>query len=277
MIQVKDELQMWYDADRKVSAVFADVASAAQTLADAHLSGPAAAYFLTKGLCAAALLSRGLSGDETVLVQMSCDGPLGSVCAECTADGRLRGFTGRKTLDEFDAAWPCNPAKAAGSYRICVSRTAPGRLLSQGVSNSLDGYLASSLQIRARIFLEASVSPESRILEARGLMVEALPDSPEDISEVVAPLDGAVRTRKSGGVLARPPRKLLDLMGLKGAEMRESAPLSFGCRCSRERALASFSALGPSEKADLPETVSVVCHACGKTYSFAKKELEAVK
>ena len=177
-------------------------------------------------------------------------------------------------MDEFDAAWPCDPAKAAGTYKVCVSRTAPGRLVSQGVSNSLDGYLASSLQIRARMFLEASVSPESRILEARGLLVEALPDSAEDISSVVAPLDAALRSRKSGGILARPPRKLLDAMGLNGAEERESTPLAFGCRCSRERALASFSALGPQEKADLPETVSVVCHACGKTYSFAKPELE---
>ena len=272
---MKDGLEMWYDPEKRISAVFADASSAAQTLADAHLSGPAAAYFLTKGLCAAALLSRGLSGEETVLVQVSCDGPLESVCAECTADGRLRGFTGRKTLDGFDAAWPCDPAKAAGSVKVCVSRTAPGRLLSRGVSNSFDGYLASSLQIRARMFLEASVSPESRILEARGLLIEALPDSGTGISSVAAPLDEAFSKRKAGGILAKPQRKILSLMGLSRPERRESAPLAFGCRCSRERALASFSALDPGEKENLPETVSVVCHACGRTYSFRKKELEA--
>ena len=263
---MKDTREEWYDADGKVAVTVVDVTSAAQALARGHLCGPTSAHFLSKALAAAALLGAEIeSEDETVIVQMKCKGPLGGFNVECTAAGTLRGYTERKVLDDFDGLGAPDPRKVVGERQIQVTRSVPGRILSQGISNSLDGYLAGSLQRKARIFLEASVSDDVEIFEARGVMVEALPDSRLAVSEVVAPLEEAMRAR--AGALAVSPRTTLARMGLSGAELKKTSPVSFACRCSPDRAVAMLSALGEDERRALPPAIDITCHMCGRTFT----------
>ena len=260
---MKDRREEWFGAEKKVAVTIADVTSAAQELARAHLCGPASAYFLSKALAAAALLGAETSeADEVVSVQMKCKGPLGGFNVECTAAGTLRGYTERKILDGFDGLGIPDERKAVGERQVQVTRSVPGRIVSQGISTSLDGYLAGSLQRRAVIFLEASVSDDVEILEARGVMVEELPDA-ERTGVLSVDLVGKSRP----GALAASSRGILSKLGLAHAELRRATPLSFACRCSPERAAAMLAALSPEERASLPPTVDITCHMCGRTFS----------
>ena len=253
---MKDSREEWYDAAAKVAVTIVDVTGAAQELARGHLCGPTSAYFLSKALAAVALLGAETSeSGEVVSIQMKCSGPLGGFNVECTADGALRGYTERKTLDEFDGLGRPDAKKVVGDRRLQVTRSVPGRIISQGISNSLDGYLAGSLQRKACVYLEASVTDEVEILEARGVMVEALPDSSASVTDY-APEKLSVASRT-----------LLKKMGLERAELRKTTPLRFACRCSPERAAAMLGALGEEERAGLPPTVDVTCHMCGRTFT----------
>lgn len=253
---MKDSREEWFDASAKVAVTIVDVTSAAQALARGHLCGPTSAYFLAKALAAAALLGAETSeADEVVSIQMKCSGPLGGFNVECTADGALRGYTERKTLDGFDGLGKPDAKKAVGERRVQVTRSVPGRIISQGISNSLDGYLAGSLQRKACVYLEASVTDEVEVLEARGVMVEALPDSSASVTDYVPEK------------LSIASRNLLKKLGLERAELRKTTPLRFACRCSPERAAAMLGALGPGERANLPPTVDVTCHMCGRTFT----------
>ena len=253
---MKDSREEWYDAAAKVAVTIVDVTGAAQELARGHLCGPTSAYFLAKALAAAALLGAETSeADEVVSVQMKCSGPLGGFNVECTADGALRGYTERKTLDEFDGLGRPDAKKVVGERRLQVTRSVPGRIISQGISNSLDGYLAGSLQRKACVYLEADVTDEVEILGARGVMVEALPDSSANVTDYVPEK------------LSTASRNLLKKMGLERAELRKTTPLRFACRCSPERAAAMLGALGEEERADLPPTIDVTCHMCGRTFT----------
>lgn len=253
---MKDSREEWFDASAKVAVTIVDVTGAAQALARGHLCGPTSAYFLAKALAAAALLGAETSeADEVVSIQMKCSGPLGGFNVECTADGALRGYTERKTLDGFDGLGKPDAKKAVGERRVQVTRSVPGRIISQGISNSLDGYLAGSLQRKACVYLEASVTDEVEILEARGVMVEALPDSSASVTDYVPEK------------LSVASRNLLKKLGLERAELRKTTPLRFACRCSPERAAAMLGALGPGERANLPPTVDVTCHMCGRTFT----------
>jgi molecular chaperone Hsp33 len=257
---VKDCRQQWYDPDKKVAVTFADVTSAAQELARAHLSGPVSARYLTEALAAAALLGAEISsGEEVVSVQMKCTGPLGGSNVECTADGALRGYTERKTLDEFDSLDEVDERKVLGDRRIQVTRSVPGRIVSQGISNSVDGYLAGSLQRRSCIRLSVSVSRDVEVLEARGVLVEALPDSSEAVTEYVPE------------TLCDDPREVLISLGLAGAVFKRGVPLRFECRCSPERAAKMVAAVAESDGGALPETVDVTCHMCGRTFTVKTK------
>ena len=253
---MKDAREEWYDEAAKVAVTIADVTTAAQELARGHLAGPTSAYFLSKALAAAALLGAETSEkDEVVSIQMKCKGPLGGFNVECSADGALRGYTERKTLDEFDGMGVPDVRKVVGERRIQVTRSVPGRILSQGISTSLDGYLAGSLQRRACIYLEAAVTDEVEVLGARGVMVEALPDSSASVAELVPEK------------LSVASRSILGQLGFERAQLRKSVPLRFGCRCSPERAAAMLGALDPAERANMPPEIDITCHMCGRTFT----------
>lgn len=256
---MNDRREEWYDAEKKISVVFADVKSAAQELARGHLCGPVSARYLAEALATAALLGAETSAaDEVVSVQMKCTGPLGGYNVECSADGALRGYTERKTLDGFDGLAEIDDRAVLGDCRIQVTRSVPGRIVSQGISNSVDGYLAGSLQRRSCIIVSAKVSNEVEILEAKGVLVEALPDSGESVSDYMP------------GEIKEDFAATFSGLGLGGAVLRRTSPLNFACRCSPERAAAVLAASGNGDD-DLPASVDVTCHMCGRTYTVRTK------
>ena len=259
---MKDCREEWYDRDAKVAITIVDVTDAAQELARGHLAGPTSTHFLTEALASVALLGAEMSEkDETVILQMKCKGPLGGINVECTSEGTLRGYAERKVLDDFDGLGRPDARKVIGEAQYQVTRSVPGRILSQGISASIDGYLADSLQRKARIRTEVAVSDEVEILEARGVMVEVLPDSKREGLE----MPGCPSLASSSG-------KILDSLGLPRAVLRKRTPLRFACRCSPNRAVAMLAALSDEERKALPPTIDITCHMCGKTFTVKTKE-----
>ncbi|MBQ4440405.1 MAG: Hsp33 family molecular chaperone HslO [Kiritimatiellae bacterium] len=251
----------WYDASSKTAITIADTTKAAQALISNHLSGPVSAYYLTRALTAAALLSTELSeAEETLSIQMKCTGPLGGLNVECSAAGTLRGYAEKKILEDFDAVNNHDVRKVVGERRIQITRSLPGRILSQGIATTLDGYLSQSLQRDAEIRLEAEVSDESVVQCARGVMIERLPDAPD--KTIVWP---------RGISLCAGSRKILEKLGFPHAELKKTTPLSFACRCSAERAASMLAALSDEERANLPPAIDVTCHLCGKIWTVRTK------
>ena len=256
---MKDCREEWFDAEKKVTVTIVDVTSAAQELARGHLAGPTAAHYLTEALASVALLGGEMSEkDETVILQAKCSGPLGGYNVECTAAGTLRGYTEKKVLDGFDGLGKPKDRMVLGDQQIQVTRSVPGRILSQGISTSLDGYLAGSLQRKACLKVEAAVSDEVEILEARGVLVEDLPDA-----------KGPMVCCKTDELksLAVASRNVLKQLGLDKAELKRTTPLKFACRCSPDRAVAMLAALSEEERKSLPPTIDITCHMCGKTFT----------
>ena len=256
---MKDCREEWFDAEKKVAVTIVDVTSAAQELARGHLAGPTAAHYLTEALASVALLGGEMSEkDETAILQAKCSGPLGGYNVECTAAGTLRGYTEKKVLDGFDGLGKPKDRMVLGDQQIQVTRSVPGRILSQGISTSLDGYFAGSLQRKACLKVEAAVSDEVEILEARGVLVEDLPDA-----------KGPMVCCKTDELksLAVASRTVLKQLGLDKAELKRTTPLKFACRCSPDRAVAMLAALSEEERKSLPPTIDITCHMCGKTFT----------
>lgn len=256
---MKDCREEWFDAEKKVAVTIVDVTSAAQELARGHLAGPTAAHYLAEALASVALLGGEMSEkDETVILQAKCSGPLGGYNVECTAAGTLRGYTEKKVLDGFDGLGKPKDRMVLGDQQIQVTRSVPGRILAQGISTSLDGYFAGSLQRKACLKVEAAVSDEVEILEARGVLVEDLPDA-----------KGPMVCCKTDELksLAVASRNVLKQLGLDKAELKRTTPLKFACRCSPDRAVAMLAALSEEERKSLPPTIDITCHMCGKTFT----------
>ena len=256
---MKNLREEWYDAEKKVAVTIVDVTDAARALAGGHLTGPTAAHYLTEALASVALLGAEMSEkDETVILQAKCSGPLGGYTVECTVDGGLRGYTEKKVLDGFDGLGRPKDRMVLGDQQLQVTRSVPGKILSQGISTSLDGYFAGSLQRKACLRVEASVSDEVEILVARGILVEDLPDAEGPL------ICCRVDTVKS---LAVASRNILGQLGLEHAELKNTTPLRFACRCSPDRAVAMLAALSDEERKSLPSKIDITCHMCGKTFT----------
>ena len=96
------------------------------------------------------------------------------------------------------------------------------------------------------------------ILEARGILVEDLPDAKGPMT--------CCRTDDLKS-LAVASRNILKQLGLEKAELRKTTPLRFACRCSPDRAVAMLAALSDEERKTLPPTLDITCHMCGKTFT----------
>ena len=215
---MKDTREEYYDEVARVAVTRVDVTSAAAALQNAHLMEDLPAKYLAEGLVIAALLGAEMSEkDETVIVQMKCSGSLGGYLVECTSEGLLRGYTEKKTGVEGPL----------GKCRYQITRSVPGRILSQGLAESIDGYLADSLQRRAKITID----------DVSGEMVEILPD--------------ATATEYDESRLT----------------LKKTTPLKFGCRCSPDRAVAMLSSLSSEERQGLGKSVDITCHMCGRTFT----------
>ena len=283
---MKDCREEWYDKDAKVAVTIVDVTSAAQELARGHLSGPTSTHFLSEALASVALLGAEMSEKhETVILQMKCKGPIGGFNVECTSEGTLRGYAEKKVLDDFDGLGRPDARTVIGEAQYQVTRSVPGRILSQGISTSIDGYLAGSLQRKACIRTEVAVSDEVEVLEARGVMVEILPDSKLGSLGTLGSI-GSLGTEGTVGLtdpllplldtkdpirLSVASRNILKQLGLENVELRKTTPLKFACRCSPDRAIAMLAALSDEERKTLPPSIDITCHMCGKTFTVRTK------
>lgn len=254
---MKDALQIWYDRKTGTMIKIVDATSASQALANGHMAGPAASYHLSKALAAAVLLgSESPEEGESFSVQMKCSGPLGGFNVEYLPyEGTLRGYTDKKILDDFDGLGRYDSEEITASPRYQITRTRQGAILSQAAISSYDDYLSDSLQRKAAVYLGSSVSDEVRFSFVRGVMVELLPDSTLGEIPVFA------------GNIANSPRGILESLGFPRAELKETRPVAFACRCSPDRVSGVLASLPRDELRSMPPKIDVTCHMCGKIYT----------
>lgn len=290
MLHIMDRLEKAIAGMSCIRFTFAETTVAAKALEARHLCGPVAAMALGEAITAAALLSAdATTEDEAVMLRINVSGPLGGVVAEATGGGGLRGFTSRKLLDDLDGETRLDTAAAwgqSGSVQVVTSR--PGKILNQAVLNVnpplmrfvMARYFNHSMQIptACAICVEAD---SGGLFFARGLLAQRMADS--DISAFVRVLEcfeeGGVTALLSKAAPHEGAAAFAGLFALPDITARETRPLMFQCRCSRERTLAVLDTLSREELEERiaqGEGQEITCHMCGKTYRAGTEDLRAV-
>ncbi len=290
LIGIMDRLEKAIDGSSNIRFTFVESTVAAKALEARHLCGPVAAMALGEAITAVALLAADTAdAEDAVMLRMNVSGPLGGVLVEATGAGGLRGFTHRKVLNDLDIRNPVDTAAAwgdTGVVQIVTSR--PGRLLNQAVLNVtppqlryvLARYFNHSMQVPTACAINVEAGAGG-LISARGLLAQRMADS--DAEAFVRVLESF----EDGGVAARlvepPPHAgapaFARLFGRTGITVRDTRPLMFRCRCSRERTLAVLETLSSD---DLQERLAeddgqdITCHMCGQTYRATSSELRTV-
>lgn len=252
-----------------------------------HDTWPTATAALGRVLTGAAMLGALLKREERVTLQVLGDGPLGSAVAEADAQGRVRGYVRNPRIHlEPTAEGKLDVAGAVGRQgSLYVLRDLglkePYRgsvpLVSGEIAEDLTYYFARSEQTPSAVALGVLVDRDHSVKAAGGYLLQLLPGADPALA---GELERTVA--KTGQVTAlidagRTPEEILaELLTPLGWEELGRLPLSYQCRCQRDRLGRVLVALGSQELEELSkqeEGAELVCRFCGERYRFSPAEL----
>lgn len=269
---------------RAIAAVTTATVEEARRRHRCHLVATAA---LGRTMTAALLLASSLKTEETVTVNIAGDGPLGGIIADADGQGFVRGYVKNPFVDGEIINGKLNVGAAVGKGYIHVTRfsdlgepfTGSAPLITGEIGEDVTNYLLTSEQIPSTVGLGVLVQANRHVLAAGGFMIQAMPEAdPASLEKIeqnishVPPVSSLVRD----GADARDILRRL-FAGLS-LTLHETTPVSFRCRCSRQRVANALVSLGKKELITLADEgqAEVKCEFCGEYYRFSREELLAL-
>jgi len=254
------------------------------------------ASLLGEALVLTLALASGLKYDGVFTLQTKGDGPVRMLVADVTSAGKLRGYAEAdadglaKLLDQTG-----NPSFArlvgAGHLAFTVDQ-GPATERYQGIVDLAGSSLADcihhyfrqseQIEVAVKAAVRAPASSEEA-WRAGAILIQRLPaaervEDPDSSDEwwrrAAALMASSTADELTDGGL--PALDLLfRLFHEDGVEIFPARPVSFGCRCSRERVAAMLAALPAGEVASLSldGRIEVTCEFCNSRYEFSPGEI----
>ncbi|WP_293728816.1 Hsp33 family molecular chaperone HslO [uncultured Phascolarctobacterium sp.] len=257
------------------------VREAAQKHGCSHLASAALGRAMSGALLLAAMMKDG----ERISLRLKGGGPLGEVVADAEG-GSVRGY-----VENPDAFLPLKEdgkldvGGGVGQGNIIVTRylqnaepfTGYCELADGEIASDLTKYLYVSEQTPSSVALGVLVDKDGQVTAAGGFFIQAMPGCAD---EVLAKLEENVSLTPYVTQLLEigyTPAKMIEILG-RGldVDIKESLPLQFKCRCSRDRILAALGALDKKALTELAqdEVTEAHCQFCNTTYSFMQQEMQ---
>jgi molecular chaperone Hsp33 len=257
----------------------------------AHAYPPAVSTLLGELLVLAGGLAGGLKFDGKFSLQVRGDGPVSLMVADCTNDGRMRGYA---SFDAERVAAAGEPGARGllgdGLLALTVDQAASGGETYQGIV-SLDGrtladcmlaYFRQSEQVRTGIRAALGQDPLTGSWRAGAIIVQALPDGEieadrtEDWQRTMVLLQTASDQELLDPALTA-DQLLYRLFHEEGVRVFRPVPLAASCSCDEERVVATLQSFTPDELAEMREPdggITVTCQFCSRSYGFDAGRLD---
>jgi molecular chaperone Hsp33 len=263
-----------------------------RSIVEAHNTTPNATTALGRAISAGALLSASLKpdSDQTISMKIQGSGPVKEIQVQADAHGHIRGYIARPRVDEETDLGVISMPKALGAGLLTVTKDLGLKETYSGTTHLIKGeialdvayYLTSSEQVPSAVVLALMLDKEGRVASAGGILIQTLPDTPEDaigmIEKKLAKPYSSLGTELLRGTDIR--EYLSQLLSGEMIETLSATPVVHRCRCSRERIESMLASL---DTTDLDAMIledggaDVHCTFCNTLYTFTKSELEAVR
>lgn len=277
---------------RVVSAIATNVC---QEAAHRHGASAAAACALGRGILGSYLLATLTRGGERVTIQVQGDGPLRGVTVDAYDDGSVRGYP---LLPEACAAERMDRRQRLADLigrdgvvnvvrDVGLSERFQGQvsLVTSEIDEDIEAYLRQSEQIPSALGTEVIFDSGGHIVQAGGVLLQAMPDSPEETQTVLRNAQHLLRRGELYDLLQSGPQtpgalaELLLGSYAEGLEIQDHRELQFRCRCDRGRIEAMLRTLADG---DIDEMIAegkaeITCNFCNSVYQFSVEELTEVR
>jgi len=262
-----------------------------------HELTPDATAALGRLMTGAVLFGLTLSKHEKsrISLRVEGDGPLRYIVAEGTVSEELtsghasaRGYVGNASaeLPLRASDGKLDVGALVGKGELAVTRllengepyTSSVALQSGEIADDLAYYLVASEQIPSAVLLGVYLE-RGEVHTAGGLLVQVMPGADDAQVELMerniaslGNITGALRNLNLLEVVQR----VTEGLGLELLE--ESLPLTFACRCSRERVLSTLTYFSLEERRDMMSQggQEAVCHWCNTHYHLTPQEIEGL-
>jgi molecular chaperone Hsp33 len=262
----------------------AQTTTAVETAREILDLSPVGAEALGRAMTGAVLLARLLAKDvrnQYVTLRFEGDGPLGTLIADGTLAGGVRGYVENPAPIE---ALDVETAIGNGSLTVIRGTPPTGKpytsqilLGGSGIATDLTRYLMRSEQIASAVMLGV-LNKRDGVAAAGGIVIQSFPGASEEAIRIIE-----TRVRE-----APPLSTLLEKMEIEEAvatifhdadykqvDSGYEVPVAYTCQCTRERALAPLALLGQDEIREMIDEggTEVRCQFCGRRYQFSGEDL----
>ena len=254
-----------------------------------HQCTPVASAALGRTMTGALLMAANLKNKEALTVSFAGDGPLGSIVADASPEGVVRGYVEHPQVDfMLRDDGKLAVGRGVGKGMLSVTRflglkepvTGSIEIVSGEIAEDITRYLYVSEQTPSSVGLGVLVGKDLQAVAAGGFFVQPLPDVTE---ETLVKLEKNLGKIKPVSAMVKDG---LDEKGIIDAVLQDfadihymtSTKLQFRCQCSRERIEGVLQSLNASDLDSLiaDGKAEVCCHFCNEKYLFSKDELVSI-
>ena len=260
---------------------------AALSAQERHNLSPLAAVLLGRALAGASLLSSFLKNEERVSLDFSGNGPAGKVFAEALNLGEVRGFVANPSCAiDFSAPDP-SLGSGLGIGLLQVSKvlynhfepiTGVVELLTGDISADIAFYLTQSEQIPTAVVLDVRVDAEGKVEHSGGLIVQAMPNAPENVIQEMVQSIKSVTHLADMIAAGYAPLEILTIVANASLVETADTPIDFFCRCSLDRFKSALATLGVSEVQEMRSENhrELVCRYCNTRYELSDADFDDI-
>ncbi len=266
---IVNQLQPFYFDDLHVRGCLVQLDARLIPDGQRQTENPASIDLVGQALVAVALMSSGLKGFESLLLQTRDMGPIQLLLAECTHEGHLRGAAHLRqgNIDSIEGGQLLMSLEAQGQrFQSIVP-------LATDLASSMEQYYQRSEQLPTRLIIRSNSSRFAGIL----LQVTATTNPNQSLQDFEHAL-ALLNTIKDEELLQLEPATLLNRLYHEHAcRLLDGQTLHFVCRCSRERSLRALQTLGNDDLHELfveqNGRVEVRCDLCRTPYIFVPTDV----
>lgn len=256
-----------------------------------HDSWATTSAAMGRAITITAMMGAMLKGDDTITAKVEGNGPVGAIVTDGDASGNVRGYVTNPHVDfPLNDKGKLDVSRAVGTdgtvsvvkdVGLKENFTGQVPIVSGEISEDFTYYYANSEQIPSAVGAGVIVNPDHSILAAGGFIVQVMPGADEEtITQIEDQLQSipAISTLVHDG--KTPEEIVKTLFADEEVNILESLPVSFQCKCSRERVEKAITGLGVEEIDKMiteDHGAEANCHFCNETYTFNEDELRTLK